>query len=905
MAKKLEDYNKKRDFKKTSEPEGQPAKTSKELRFVVQKHAASRLHFDFRLEQDGVLWSWAVPKGPSYNPKDKRLAVQVEDHPLDYRNFEGTIPKGEYGGGTVMLFDEGLWIPESDPIKGLADGSLKFTLEGTRLKGRWTLIRMKPKDGEEDKNWFLIKEKDDYVKDTDGITTILTSVRSERTMEEIAQAKETEAIASPAKESNDQPSIVPSAVNPVKAASKPNPSHSSPPDLSGDLPFVEVSPMLASLVKTAPPGSNWVHELKLDGYRILAFLEGGKARLLTRNGNDWSHKLPDLVKTLEEWDPGNLILDGEVVVMDKTGKSDFQALQSYFKNQDTHSADYVIFDLLAVGDQDLRKKTLIERKTLLEELLKDSPPGLFYSPHTEGNAIFAKVCAAGMEGIISKKKDSPYRSTRSKDWLKTKCEYRQEFVIGGYTTSDKSSTGLSSLLLGTYDKDILIYKGRAGTGFSRLDSVDLIDQFKPLIRKTSPFTDDLKPRSNETITYLTPKLVAEIQYAEITDDQLLRQASFKGLREDKSALEVISETPTDINLESDDKETLDKKAEKKKAIDKNADDEPTQTKKISDEDETTEQSTKEPRSSKGSPDEDKKSKRPTKSNATKKSKGPKFGQIILSSPTKLVFPEDGFTKQDIADYYWAIRTEILPYVVDRPMTLIRCTDGIGDCFFQKHMNHAIPGMETAMVPDNDGKETQSMVLRDEEGLLGAVQMGTLEFHGWGANLKKIEQPDWLVFDLDPDEGMDLETVRQGVLGLKSILDEMDLVAFLKTSGGKGYHIVVPLTPSADWEQTRSFAKLLAQSMEMKWPDKYTANMRKEKRKGRIYIDWVRNGRSATSVSVFSLRGRKGASISWPIAWSDLDRIAPSQVTLKNWKDYKKTIKSWDDFFFITQRIAKN
>ena len=884
MTVKLEKYNKKRNFKKTREPEGKPATAEEAFRFVVQKHDASRLHFDFRLEQDGVLWSWAVPKGPSYSPKDKRLAVHVEDHPLEYRNFEGTIPKGEYGGGTVMLFDEGVWIPESDPIKGLEEGSLKFTLEGERLKGRWTLIRMKPKEGEDDKNWLLIKEKDEFVQDSDGISYITTSVRSGRTMEEISKDEPTSlesedesskgSVKKPEKEKkNSRKRAKSDTADPKKAAlikTEPGADKTKAevrpfalPDLSGELPFKESKPMLATLVKKAPSGKEWIHELKLDGYRILAFLERGKARLLTRNGQDWSDKVPELIETLEKWNPGNLVLDGELVVMDENGRSDFQALQSYFKKTKDRYADYVIFDLLAAGDEDLRPKPLLERKALLEVLLKDSPAGMHFNPHTEGSAIFDKVCEADMEGIISKKKDSTYHPTRSKDWVKTKCEYRQEFVIGGYTISDKSSTGLSSLLLGGYEGENLNYKGRSGTGFSEQEAVDLIKQFKNLLRETSPFTERLKPRTDEIITYLEPKLVAEVKFAEITDDGLLRQASFKGLRGDKSAREVTSEIPEEVIPENAPDEVSDGTNEDiiENTVEKNA------LKKA------------EPKNKKAS-----------------------YGEVALSSPDKLVFPEDGITKKNIADYYWDMQDAILPYLVDRPMTLIRCTDSIGDCFYQKHMNHTIPGMDTQNVPDNDGKDAEAMILRDETSIIGAVQMGTLEFHSWGSKLSKLEQPDWIVFDLDPDVGMTLETVRKGVRDLKSILNEMDLVSFLKTSGGKGYHVVVPLTPSAQWEQVRGFAKLLAQSMEMKWPDRYTANMRKEKRKGRIYIDWVRNNRSATSVSVFSLRGRKGAPLSWPISWSDLDRIAPNQVTLKNYREYMQTIKSWDEFFLVKQRI---
>ncbi|MDD4541186.1 MAG: DNA ligase D [Eubacteriales bacterium] len=769
-------YNKKRDFNKTSEPPGELKSSENALTFVVQLHAASRLHYDFRLEWDGVLLSWAVPKGPSYNTKDKRLAVQVEDHPVDYSSFEGTIPQEEYGGGTVMIWDKGEWVPvDEDVNKGLSEGMLKFELKGERLKGNWVLVRMKPREGETDKNWLLIKEKDEYVQEDSGFEKFDTSAVSGRTMDEIAEA----------------------------------------------LPFTETDLALAKLTEDVPRGDHWIHEIKFDGYRILAFVEDGQPRLITRNGHDWTDKFPKIAAAISKWNPPNLVVDGEIVVLSEEGKSDFQALQSALENPDKVSMHYILFDLLALLSQDLRDEALLSRKAQLEKLLEDAPAEILYSFHQKGQGeqVFEQACAKGQEGIISKRADSKYRAGRGGSWLKIKCDRRQEFVIGGYTTTDKSRTGLSSLLLGLNEEEGLRYYGRAGTGFSDETSRDLVKKLNRLERKTSPFIEDIDERDYETITYVTPKLLAEIKYAEITNDGLLRQASFKGLREDKNPDSV------------------------------------------------------------------------------------QYGDIRLSSPDKVLFPDDEISKKDVADYYWAIKDEILPYLANRPLTLIRCTNGIGEeCFFQKNMFQNIPGMDTFPFKRNNGEDAEAMVIRDASALMGAVQMGAVEFHSWGSVTDTMEQPDMMVFDLDPDEGLDLEDVRQAVEDLKDLLTASKLNSYLKTSGGKGYHVVVPLKPSADWTKVRDFAKLIAKTMTEKWPDRYTDNMRKVNRKGRVFVDWVRNGRGATSVVNFSLRSRKGAPISWPLRWSDLNEIRPNEVNLKSYRDYMHTLKGWEDFYQQEQKL---
>lgn len=817
MTAELNAYNQKRNFNRTIEPEGRTENPDGSLRFVIQHHMAHRDHYDFRLEWDGALLSWAVPKGPSYNTRDKRLAVQVEDHPLEYRNFEGTIPKGEYGGGVVMLWDEGWWEPYVDVEDGLRKGMLKFVLKGRRLKGKWALVRLKVKEGETKDNWLLLKEKDEYAQDAGGISEFAASIRTGRTMIEI--------------EKGDDENITKN-------------------------PFSRSDVQLAKLVNKVPEGEDWLYEMKYDGYRILSYLEGNNVQLITRNGHDYTKYFQDVSYSLIDWAAGRaMILDGEMTITDTSGKTDFQALQNFMKNPKGKNLTYIVFDILALDGADLRSRHLIDRKETLETLIKDAPKNLYYSRHVRGNGkeSFAAACEAGMEGIVGKKADSIYSGTRNGDWIKLKCDIRQEFVIGGYTLSDKKTSGVSSLLLGVYEGDEFVYAGRAGTGLSQSDMRDLEDKFAGIMRLEPPFKLAPKPKPSEKIIWLEPELVAEIKFAEWTTDNLLRQASFKGLRTDKN--------PGDIRREKADDKTYPQSypQEAERAMEARDND-----RFVSD---------------------------------------IIIEGIKITSPDKVMFDDPEIKKVDVIRYYEKVAERMLPYVSHRILSIVRCPKGISQtCFYKKHPGPGSKGIVTTPVSNSRGDTEVYFYIESASGLISEAQMDTLEFHTWGSRVDELEKPDMLVFDLDPDEGMDLTTVRQGVQDLKSVLDELSLNSYLKTSGGKGYHVVVPLKPAGSWDAFRDFAKRIAMVMEQKWPDRYTSNVRKANRKNKIFIDWIRNTRGATSIAPYSIRARKGARVSMPIAWDELNTVTPNGVTMADALLRIGGNDPWRDFFQNDQKL---
>lgn len=809
MSDKLNEYINKRDFTKTSEPEGKTKASKEGLRFVVQHHMARAEHYDFRLEWEGTMLSWAIPKGPSFTTRDKRLAVRVEDHPLDYRNFEGTIPQGEYGGGTVMIWDEGFWQPLTDVAEGLSKGELKFTLKGKRLKGNWALIKWKAKSDEKRDNWLLFKEKDEYVQEDAGIAQFDTSIRTGRTMSEIEENKDSTVSKNP---------------------------------------FDQAEAQLAKLVDKMPEGKDWVYEVKYDGYRILAFVENHSVRLMTRNHHDYLSRFSSIGSVLTEFAAGrSMVLDGEVVVLDKSGKSDFQSLQNYLKGSGNKKLTYIIFDILALDGVDLRNHSLTERKEILESLMEDAPTGLHFSKHIEGDdEIFKAACQADLEGIIGKKVNSTYTGSRDGNWIKIKCDSRQEFVIGGYTLTGKKADGVSALLLGVYEDEKLVYVGRAGTGMSNDDMSMLEKKFNKLTSDKSYFDNPPKKRSKEKITWLKPDVVAEIKFAEWTGDNLLRQASYQGIRTDKEAKEVKREKVEEDALPIPE---ISKKEE------------------------------------------------------IKRTNNSVIEGIKITHPDKILYESPEITKLDVAAYYEEVAKAMLPYIENRILSVVRCPKGISEpCFFLKHSSSSSKHITEIQIDESSGEKDDYFYLDDEAGIIYEVQMGTLEFHTWGSNIKQLEKPDIMVFDLDPDAGMDISSIRQGARDIKGILEELSLTSYLKTSGGKGYHVVVPIKPSVSWDAFHDFARGVAEVMEARWPDRYTGNVRKDKRKGKIFVDWLRNGRGATSIAPYSIRARKGAKVSMPIAWDELDLIAPDDITMEDAIARIDKEDPWKGFFQNNQML---
>ena len=688
---------------------------------------------------------------------------------------------------------------------------LKFVLKGKRLKGKWALVRLKAKAGETKDNWLLLKEKDDYVKDTDGISEFITSIRTGRTMKEIEEGEDEKIIRNP---------------------------------------FSKVDVQLAKLVNTVPEGEDWLYELKYDGYRIIAFVEGNSVRLITRNGNDYMRRFHDVATSLIDLAGGRaVVLDGEMAVTDPSGKTDFQALQNYMKNPKTQNLTYIVFDLLALDGADLRGYPLIKRKEMLETLMKDAPKNLYYSRYVRGigKESFAVACDAGMEGIVGKKADSVYSGTRNGDWIKLKCDKRQEFVIGGYTLSDKKTWGISSLLLGIYEGEELVYAGRAGTGLSESDMKTLEKKFENIKRMNPAFKIAPSPKSNEKITWLEPELVAEIKFAEWTKENLLRQASFKGIRTDKDPMDIKKEKAEDEKYQYSVKEV----------------------------------------------------EKPMEVNANSII----IEGIKISNPDKVMFDDPVTTKIDVVQYYEKVSERMLPYVSHRILSIVRCPKGISQtCFYKKHPGAGSKGIITIPITTSSGEIEDYFYIENAPGLISEVQMGTLEFHTWGSRVDEIEKPEVMVFDLDPDEGMDLSRVRQGVLDIRSILNELSLNSYLKTSGGKGYHVVVPLKPVVTWDAFHDFARRVAEVMEQKWPDRYTSNVRKAKRTDKIFIDWIRNGRGATSIAPYSIRARKGARVSMPIAWDELDTVAPDGITMADALLRISDSDPWKGFFQNDQML---
>jgi bifunctional non-homologous end joining protein LigD len=786
----IETYNRKRDFAKTKEPKGRKLK-GKGDSFVVQKHDASRLHWDFRLELDGVLKSWAVPKGPSLDPGDNRLAMRTEDHPLDYGDFEGTIPKGEYGGGTVMLWDQGRWIPEpgKDPSKTIEEGHLHFALDGERMKGEWVMFRLKGKPGEKAEPWMLKKVTDDFAKPDEGealVEECVTSVTTGRTMAEIAAGAD----------------VWRTNRGGRKGGRAKQKAGAGPPKFQ--------APQLATLVDEVPTGSGWLHEYKYDGYRLLLATAGGAASAFTRKGHDWSDKFRAIVKAASDL-PAGCLIDGEAVALDK-GKPNFQLLQASLKGGKADLAFYA-FDLLVDRGEDITRLPNIERKERLAALLKTASHPILYGDHVigKGEALFDAICKEGGEGIISKKASAPYSGTRSRNWLKIKCIQRQEFIIVGWQESDKRR-GFRSLHLAVQEGGKLTYAGKVGTGFNAKMIEEMSETMRPLEVDKPPL--DVPRAARKGSHWIEPRLVGEVAFTEFTSDGILRHPSFIALRQDKSAKDVVREVPKHL-----------KKAESKAE--------------------------------------------------------PVSADIFvkISNRDRVIYPADGLTKGQLADYYAAVAELLLVDAANRPISLVRCPQGRAKkCFFQKHDAGSFgPDVKQVPVKEKKGGTEDYLYIDSAKGLLTLVQMGTIEVHGWGSRVKPLEKPDRLVFDLDPDVGLDFGDVRSAAVRLQALLADLGLVSFPMVTGGKGIHVIVPLDASVDWPKVSDFAERFARAIAQAEPERFTANIRKVERKGRIFLDYLRNQRGATAIMPYSARARDGAPVAAPIAWEELDSITGGNV----------------------------
>jgi bifunctional non-homologous end joining protein LigD len=815
----LEAYQRKRDFARTPEPAGACSENVRKNRksdsgtfsYVIQKHAARRLHYDFRLELDGVLLSWACPKGPSLDPADKTLAVRVEDHPLEYGGFEGVIPKGGYGAGTVMLWDQGRWEPKSDPHEGLRKGRLSFVLHGARLQGGFSLVKIRNTNDRKEDSWLLLKSRDEDARSGAGREMLQqndTSVASGRRMDEIAADQ-----ARMWTRSGELPTRAELAALPGAVRRK--------------IPWPPPEPQLPTLVARPPEGGDWLHELKLDGYRLLIRLRGGKAEVYTRGGQNWTDRFRVIVRAIEELPVDDAVIDGEVVAPDAKGRASFSALQRAIDG-DPQRLHFYAFDLLQAHGIDLRALPLRERKNILRRLLPAEPGRIRYNDHVValGGQVYRHACELEVEGIVSKRADAPYRSGRGRDWLKLKCLGREEFAVGGYITRGRNP--LASLLLGRFDGDKLIYVGRVGTGFDDDDFKVLCKRLKKLECMDSPFAGSRPPLSaGDRVHWVKPALLVEVKFSEWTADNILRHASFQGIREDKPP-------PLHKNMYPSAPEPL------------------------------------------------------------------PLPQISISNPDKIFYPESGLTKGELAAWVASMASWILPHVAERPLMVLRCPNGhAGNCFYQKHYEN----MQEPIYPVRaKNKEEPYIYLKDAAGLLALVQMGVLEVHPWGSRVDRPERPDRMIFDLDPDPAVAFGTVVHAARELHDRLKALGLRSWVRWSGGKGLHVVVPLVRRNTWEEVKDFSRTLAQAMTRDEPRRYIAKASKEQRKGKIFIDWLRNGMGSTAIATWWFRARAGAPVAVALQWSELD----PEMDLDAWRVplvQPPKHDPWAGFFEVKQSIT--
>jgi bifunctional non-homologous end joining protein LigD len=901
MTKSLSEYNCKRNFDITSEPQHQePAKKSKgahALHFVIQKHDARRLHYDFRLELNGTLKSWAVPKGPSLDPKDKRLAVHVEDHPISYANFEGSIPEGQYGAGDVIVWDRGVWQPHGDPEATYKAGKLKFTLIGEKLTGDWTLVRTRLQGSGGKEQWLLIKERDQVARSAADYDITSEQPQSVLSGAVIKNKKATAVKKEPAVKNEPTVKKVPDVRSQPKEKSatkniKKKLTHSAP--LAGKPIAIPESflPELATLV-SEPPGGDWLYEIKFDGYRILARILDGEVKLFTRNQNDWTARLPLQAKAIAALNLEDAWLDGEIVVLNDEGLPSFQALQQAFEIGKSHNIIYYLFDAPYLNGCDMREVPVEQRRAELKKILPASKKGLLRFSEAfkvSSENILASACAMSLEGVIGKREGSTYVSRRSGDWIKLKCRLRQEFIIVGYTQPQGNRSGFGALLLAVHDQagqPELRYAGRVGTGFNEISLHQLYEQLKKLQRDKTPVTHNLQSASLRGVSWIEPTLVCEVEFAAWTGDGILRQAAFIALRSDKPARDIIREqaiSPDELTSASPVEEKM--SATQRKPKTKMDESEPTQATAKATIKVTTKATATE-----------------AKKASTKKPHQVKDGwesKIAITHPDRIIDADTGATKKDLAVYYAEISAWMLPHLKQRPVSILRAPEGIGgEQFFQKHTEHLdIPNIKH-LDPALDPGHAALMEIDNTLALVGAVQMGTIELHTWGSKSAKIEMPDRITLDLDPDPALPWRSMIEATQLTLSVLDELTLDAFLKTSGGKGLHIIIPLAPRADWEYVKEFSKAISQFMANEIPERFVAKMGPKNRIGKIFVDYLRNQRGASTIAAYSARARAGLPVSVPIARDELLTLtASSQWNIYNlherlgglktdpWKGYK-------------------
>jgi bifunctional non-homologous end joining protein LigD len=838
----LELYDKKRDFKKTREPPGKLEKSKGALRFVIQKHDASRLHYDFRLEMAGVLKSWAVPKGPSLDPKDKRMAVETEDHPIAYGSFEGTIPKGEYGGGTVLLWDNGTVEYEGEPLEMYERGNIKFALTGNKLNGRFHLVRMNKTKGERQVSWLLFKSKDEHAAEGMTVDKIPeASVKSGRSLKQIEHVGDEE----------------------------------------GSMPSV-IEPQLCQLVDEPPRGDDWIHEPKIDGYRVMVRKEGDDIALFTRKGLDWTDHFPDVAEAVRALPVANVILDGEVAVHDEQGAVQFEALQRSLSSAGSSSGESMVcylFDCLFLEGQDLRAMPLLARKNvlfaLLDELEGDARDVLLPVPHHEdGPKLLAEAAKAGLEGIVSKRKDAHYSSTRNESWRKVKAVQREEFVVVGWADSDTGPRRVGALLLARRaDDGALAFAGKVGTGFTGEDKRSLHTLLASRERDASVISPRPKVSGIGKVHWVEPEVVVEVAFGSVTRDGILRHASFQGVRHDKSANDVVADRVASEPAEAP--ETA--PPPKHKTV---------------------------------------RAKAPAVAKTKTLPKGAiEVLGVKVSSAARVIY-DDGLevTKGELAHYIAAVAPLMLPYVAKRPLAIVRCPAGSrGQCFFQKHGGQMMPDVvNEIMVPEGSGTgdvDKMGIMVDDAAGLVGVVQMGVLEIHPWGCAPGKPDTPDRIIMDLDPAADVSWQRVCDAARMVRARLKEDGLESFVKSTGGKGLHVEFPIDPSggkkaATWDAVKTYARELAEEMERNDPKSFTSNSRKSDRKGKIFVDYLRNGRGATAIAPYSMRARPTGTVSVPLAWDEIDDLDASSLTVLTLhaRLSKQKRDPWAKYFTTKQRL---